>query len=271
MAQTVCPKCGTEPPEGMTTCYRCGYLFDSGEVVRAEGGAAAIEQFHVDDPKCIVCGAEIASYATVCVACGATVTPWDGYEDDYGEEEEDEVGDDRNETEQEINENYDRKKAELFADLDEEERAEHLAQIAVIDNIQSFGRIYGWRTTRKMWKETKGFVTGVENALSKYRAQSGSVNFRIVRALILALRAHPDPDVIEEEIENWYQDELTIWTPSYDECDDYITEDEFDAFGHIYTVEEIKQHLQEQRWVDVENACFYERVEATLQKDGNYE
>lgn len=48
---------------------------------------------------------------------------------------------------------------------------------------------------------------------------------------------------------------------------DDITEDEFDAFGYVCTREEMRERLQEQRWIDVENACLYERVEAALQKD----
>jgi len=237
MTFTSCPKCGTERPEGMTECYLCGYLFDLAEVASADGGVAVIEPSPIDDPKCIVCGAEIAPYAYVCVACGATVTPWDGYErSDYGEEEDD--------------------------DLSEQERADILATFTVYDYLDFLGKTYSWRTIYMMWKETKGFITGIENALSKYRPRyGGSINFRVVKILIRALRAHPDQDALDEQIENWYLDELLEIESRYDERDIDITELEDIPIMEGY----LELQAMEQQQINLKNAHDYERYEAERQ------
>jgi hypothetical protein len=179
--------------------------------------------------SCPKCGTELPEDMNTCYVCGCT---YDNEDDEWDDE-------------------YDDYEADQEVDMD---------FLSVVKYLDILAEVYGWDTVWKIWEKTEGFVANVEDVISNYPKKADVPDEGIKRCMWI-LRAYKDSDTILVNIQEACDAER--WD---DASMDDITEDEFDAFGYVCTREEMRERLQEQRWIDVENACLYERVEATLQK-----
>jgi len=129
--------------------------------------------------------------------------------------------------------------------------------------VRVLGIAYGLYETYVICCETEGFVTDIESVLSNYRKKV-DVPDGVIKRCVWVLRAFDDKEAIDEEIDQ--QMDECYYNRDYD--DTYVVEEvaeDLGYAGYAPTVD-LKAQEQEQSWINVENACLYERVEAALQE-----
>jgi hypothetical protein len=130
----------------------------------------------------------------------------------------------------------------------------------LVEALDNVALTYGWKNTRKLWIETRGFTTSLETAMKDYK-ESGIIPRTELLESIQKLKDYPDPydDVLHEinfEIAN---DVPKTAGTSIEE----IT----DMYGETALESLLKTQWQEQRRMDYKNASEFERVEAEVADD----
>jgi len=205
---TICPKCHAELPEDITACYMCGCHFD-------ENGA--VDTDYTENPDiCPKCGSDLSDGADICYKCGCRFDENGCVIDDP-----DSAPDLTFEELYIIREDlWEQALAKTLAELPESERrgAEKRARAKhtrskTMRAVRELGRIYGWSGTHKLWKTTRGFISGVETAIRKYcENRKRPIDFDRVKTLVRVIRALPNVKEVPRYIEETCSDMVYGWS-----------------------------------------------------------
>ncbi|GBU21207.1 hypothetical protein R80B4_01096 [Fibrobacteres bacterium R8-0-B4] len=124
---------------------------------------------------------------------------------------------------------------------------------------------YGWKNTRSLWMETRGFTMCLESSLKDYPIIDGTIDPDELKDAIYTLRDFDDPinqvlaainvAIEEDGHERYYGDYMA---------------DLIEKYGETTVAEILKKHGQEQLLEDYKNAHENELLEAQREYNGTY-
>lgn len=123
--------------------------------------------------------------------------------------------------------------------------------------IDTVAQAFGWKNTKRIWAETRGFKTSVETTIADY-PQSGIVPEAELKYALKKLAELPDPDGdvkerIEDELAGRYGYD-SAWGDAIDEA--------IDLYGVGKIEDKLKRQHDKQAWKNVKIASDIEHLAA---------
>lgn len=130
--------------------------------------------------------------------------------------------------------------------------------------LEDVALAYGWKNTRKLWFETRGFVTSLATAMADY-PKSGLISDEALMQAVNKLKDFPDP---HDDVRHTLNAELDGDMPA-------SAGEDMDGLINIYGEEAVRELLwkqaEEQRCEDLKNSRDYEYIEARVAKNNGAE